>query len=469
MIYQGFHHLPAGESIFGAFDQSHEDLDAINYVDDCAFLIFAFSQDAVLDQLIQITCLSVDVFASFLLRCVFSAKKIALMLVSKSHKRPKKVLIDELGKYVSVSMKSHPQARVPVIDSYVHLGKVIQCRSGHKMDVAKHIRMCDSTVSRLRPQVFADPAVPTNLKKLFAEGCALSRLFTNVCVWDNLSQETLLKVETSYNKAMRNAYGEAYSEPTNLVPISDKEFYIKYNLPNVKAVMKVSRLRLLARVLNLAPPLLKHMLSSTIEHDGGIAFSMMGDLQKLWRNVPHLNDEKPDPRSDGAGPVWAELIASQPLKFRQWATDHALEELLPLVKAELPVAPIVHACPFCKECFSFQALGTHMFRAHGVKNAVRQLVSGTVCCACLKQYNTRSKLLHHVSFRAKNCKQYYQNVMPPMPAKEFEKAEAETALCRKNLKANGRSPLYNPLPVIRVQGPLPAPELFAPLPATLVL
>ena len=89
------------------------------------------------------------------------------------------------------------------------------------MDVAKHIQMCDSTVTRMRPQVFADPAIPTNLKKLFAGGCALSRLFTNAYAWDNLSQETLIKIQKSYNKALRNAFGEAYSEPTNLVPISD--------------------------------------------------------------------------------------------------------------------------------------------------------------------------------------------------------------------------------------------------------
>jgi hypothetical protein len=367
-----------------------------------------------------------------------------------------------------MSMKSHAHARVPLIDSYVHLGKVVQVRPGHKMDVAKHIQMCDSTITRMRPQVFADPSIPSNLKKLFAEGCALSRLFTNAYAWDNLSQETLIKIQKSYNKAMRNALGEAYSEPTNLVPISDGEFYNKYNLPNVNAVMKVSRLRLLARVIELAPPLLKHMLASTVEHRGGIAFSMMSDLQKLWRNVPHLNDEKPDPRSDGGGPVWAELIASQSQKFRLWAGDHALEELLPIATVEQPAAAALHPCPFCKALFSFQALGTHMFRAHDVKNPIRQLVSGSICFGCLNQYNTRSKLLHHVSFRSKRCKQYYHNVIPPLSAAVFAKAEDETALCRKKLKAAGRSPLYDPLPVVRVQGPVPAPELFAPMPATLV-
>ncbi len=76
--------------------------------------------------------------------------------------KTKKSLVDQDGKYVFIDMKSHKHARVPLIDSYVHLGKVVQVRPGHKMDVAKHIQMCDSTITRMRPQVFADPAIPTN-------------------------------------------------------------------------------------------------------------------------------------------------------------------------------------------------------------------------------------------------------------------------------------------------------------------
>ena len=125
-----------------------------------------------------------------------------------------------------------------------------------------------------------------------------------------------------------------------------------------------------------------------------------------------------------------------------------------------------YPCSACQARFStYQVAALHMFRAHGVKNAIRQLVSGTVCCACLKDYNTRSKLLHHLSFRATRCKQFYQNVIPPMSPDKYEKAEAETALCRKNFKAQGRSPLYDPRPVVRVHGPLPVPEQFAAAPA----
>jgi hypothetical protein len=85
----------------------------------------------------------------------------------------------------------------------------------------------------------------------------------------------------------------------------------------------------------------------------------------------------------------------------------------------------------------------------------------------MKDFNTRSKLLHHVSFRCKNCKIYYEVNIPPMTSKAYAAAEAETAACRRKLKASGRSPLYSALLVCRVPGPLPPRILPTIPPATL--
>ena len=62
-------HLPASSTVFGNFEQASEELDAINYVDDCAFPICAPTHDQVLENLCMFTALAVDVFASFLMQC----------------------------------------------------------------------------------------------------------------------------------------------------------------------------------------------------------------------------------------------------------------------------------------------------------------------------------------------------------------------------------------------------------------
>ena len=143
---------------------------------------------------------------------------------------------------------------------------------------------------------------------------------------------------------------------------------------------------------------------------------------------------------------------------------HPASNMAPLpVPVEVPTTPN-RKCPYCSIEFSFLALGTHMFRAHGKKNDVRQMIAGTSCLACMKQYNTRSKLLHHVSFRSAHCEQYYLHTIIPMPAEAYDKAEADTAKARTLLKRQGRSPQYSPLPVVRLIGPTPPPPLLCPPP-----
>ena len=233
-------------------------------------------------------------------------------------------------------------------------------------------------------------------------------------------------------------------------------------------MLKVRRLRLLARLLEHGPALLKHMLAATLDFEKGISYAMHHDLHTLWVNVACVSDEMPDPLSDGVGQVWANMIASKTRMFKFWTTCHAPQEMSPLPSRSEPVDAPKHKCPFCSKLFSFQALGTHMFTAHGQKNEIRRLVVGSTCCACLKNHNTRSKLLHHLSFRSKKCKQYYQNVMPPLDEALYSELEAQTATARNALKKAGRSLLYDPSSVVQVPGPLPGPENFAAAPAVVM-
>ena len=361
-----------------------------------------------------------------------------------------------------VEMKAHPSARVPLVDSYQHVGCIFQSRPGFKMDVAKHAQMCDATCSRLKPYVLSSSKVPVILKSIFAEGCAFSRLFATANVWHNLSQETLRRLEKPYNRVLRSVYGEAYSEVRNPIPMSDVEFYKKYEIPNVSACIKVRRLRLLARSIKLAPPLLLKMLGASADYADGLSAAMVADLAQVWAEVACLTQDMPDPREPNSGAAWSNLVRTKGAKFKDWIKIHSSSFLSPLpVPAEPPSMPL-HVCPECSKSFTFQAIGTHMFRAHGKKNEVRQLVEGTICLACLKDFNTRSKLLHHVSFRCKNCKDFYQYNILPMSEETFDKAEKETAKCRASLKALGRSPLYSHLPVKRLCGPVPPPPSSHP-------
>ena len=94
-----------------------------------------------------------------------------------------------------------------------------------------------------------------------------------------------------------------------------------------------------------------------------------------------------------------------------------------------------------------------MTKVHKHRNPVKPYVMGTICIFCMKDYQSRAKLVNHLCYHSAKCKNMYMS-RDPLPSDIFEKQERETALHAKALRHSGRSQLYAPEPVCRVYGPL---------------
>ena len=77
---------------------------------------------------------------------------------------------------------------------------------------------------------------------------------------------------------------------------------------------------------------------------------------------------------------------------------------------------------------------------------------GSVCLFCLKDFWSRSKLLHHVCFRSAKCGVYWSS-FDDLPIDVFVKAEAETLLHIKSLAKRELGPLHSDFPPVRLLGP----------------
>ena len=66
---------------------------------------------------------------------------------------------------------------------------------------------------------------------------------------------------------------------------------------------------------------------------------------------------------------------------------------------------MVHlSCDVCPLSFqSQQALALHKFKAHGVKNPIRQYVDGVHCPVRLKLFWSRERVINHLRYRSKVC------------------------------------------------------------------
>ena len=139
----------------------------------------------------------------------------------------------------------------------------------------------------------------------------------------------------------------------------------------------------------------------------------------------------------------------------------ALHEYKSMVAGVIPHAAPNHenvrteavACPHCEKSFPYHKLSSHMFSQHGIRNNVRNYISGTICVCCLKDFHTRRKIVHHISFRSPRCKAHLLKC-ESISSEEYCKLEEESTRNVKHLMHLGRSALYSDCRPCRVSGPL---------------
>ena len=71
-------------------------------------------------------------------------------------------------------------------------------------------------------------------------------------------------------------------------------------------------------------------------------------------------------------------------------------------------------CEICSKRFiSTRALAVHRSRAHGKKRLAPQLVDGSTCPACLTDFRSRLRLIHHLEYSSPKCLEVVASVTFP--------------------------------------------------------
>ena len=150
----------------------------------------------------------------------------------------------------------------------------------------------------------------------------------------------------------------------------------------------------------------------------------------------------PDPETH---PIeWFSFVRANPRVFKD-----ALKEYKSMVAGTIPsVEPKVDSfrteltpCPYCDKQLPFYKLASHLYAKHGIKNNIRAHVSGTICICYRKDFHTRKKLIHHISFRSAQCKKRWLR-SPCIPEDEYRNLELQSSIECKQLAAIGRSALF---------------------------
>lgn len=365
-------------------------------------------------------------------------------------------LDDSNRQSVSIVTRSIGVVSCFVYSDYKHVGSLHNDTCSYGQEIAARIlssRLAKKETCTLTNSRLLDLKSKVHLVKTFC----ISRLCVNVASIPSWTTKALTLFCKSYNSLFRIALLNR-NDDGKAEKASNVDLFSKHEIPNGLVHLRATRLRYLSRLLTHGPPSLLHMISyeAGLEEPSAWSSLILFDLAWLKQKVCYL-DSLPAPIDD---PVqWFDLVKNYPREFAIYvkiAIRNSLTDQGPQSTPPKKV-PGAFCCSLCPETFdTAQECSAHMFKKHGRKSSLRELIAGTICAACLKNFHTRTKLHNHIAYRAAKCKVYYACMLPIDPDL-YIVLEADAAKDTKALRASGRSILYHPLETTRVCGPLFVP------------
>ncbi len=278
--------------------------------------------------------------------------------------------------------------------------------------------------------------------------------------WGNLPIHIYRIIHHSIIGVYRSITGNKYDFIANChCMFSDEALISEYNLKSHMVMLRAARLQLFCRIIAKESAFLLGFLRKLYSSNVWWISSLKSDFAWLSLcgqfNVP----------CDDLHALEAH-IAPDPWRFKKTVCGYAGSEFanldVPKVFSCFSVpSSSIHHCPRCAKTFdSIQKLNLHLFKAQGLKNPIRRLVSTSTCPICLTEFHTRTRILNHLRYRSHVCRCNLL-IAGPLLSVEADLLDFEEAVANRLLAQSGSRAHKAALPCIRVQGPLPAPILIA--------
>ena len=246
--------------------------------------------------------------------------------------------------------------------------------------------------------VFGNVAIDQSVRLQLAASLVFSILLYGADAWSQLSKSAMHRLRTVHMRVSRKVAGVFR---TGSGSVTDEQVLELLGQPNMVQQVRRARLLYVARLSRTCPPLLAAVLqdspagvdewvqlvASDIEH----LRSRTG--QKLAELPAFLHHPQP----------WMELWSKH---GRQWGelVNRAYGKYAPAEPGD-ECAVAMCGCEHCEAVFSCkQGLATHCTRAHGHRNDLRAFVEFRQCPACGKEFPTRARAVHHLTYSAARCR-----------------------------------------------------------------
>ena len=449
-----------------------------SWVDDLVLLAEDFEPERLLQRASDLVTISYCTAAQFGLKLNLQPDKTSVVLAlrgASSRKTWTSLLAEPHASSLAFDcpfMVRPEQARVVVLPDYIYLGALQDLKGHPAAEVHRRFLLAIPAMKMLRRNVFRSPYMPARTKLNLFHSMVLSRLLYGAGAWMPMHAQTI----RSWHRGLMRMLAEI--APTVRRGPGTRTLDILADcchVPPLVLLMK-SRISLFDRLCQI----------DTMEALFAVVQSLQGAhswLSLVYTDVEFLLRLQPEPTIQAMLTPDMQQAAAHSMRsprvftklyrqaqrhylsylqlwksFRQFLLDfNADAAAFGVVRVQPPEPPPIDRkfeCPECGKTFeSLRAMGAHAFQKHRAVNLAQRYTSSNVCRACLRIYDHRDSVLHHLKYFRTGCLLKLITLVPPLDNAQLQAVQHDAASSRVATKRQHRRSRHR-WPPSQAQGPL---------------
>ena len=356
--------------------------------------------------------------------------EVQLILKGQHSKRVKAEVFNTETPVLEISDVPDELGSIRIVPTYRHLGTRVDVTVRHRVDLRARLGQAHAVYRKYRRVVFQNRQLSRSKRLFLFNSLVMSVLSYNIGTWGRLLASEL-KYFKSKLYALYRGLVRCEVHEMELRTWSNDRILAFLRVPPAEVLLSAARLRYSTTLYSSAPDALWHLLAA----------------EKTWLDQLRLDHEwfLDELRGYGPGPTghpWApdlhqwcqegvkslkpwigrvvEHHVLQHAKRTDWREWHfiflqecikaGLDMAMPQAAQEaLDVNGSLEACLGCHRVFKSRAAwSVHAFRQHGRLNRTREVIDGTRCHSCGKEYFTPTRLQHHLNYKEECFRHWVQ-------------------------------------------------------------
>ena len=447
------------------------------WVDDLV-LMFCSAKPSTLVQKLQCAAQIVqDAAVEFALQLNYSRDKTSVLLAfhGPQARAQWSSLMPSDGKPMTIAFQCKSKdtpIELHVVPDYIYLGTLIDTTGHPAAEVRRRFLAVQPMKRMLQKGIFKSPKLPTPTRHLIFRSLVISRLMYGSGAWHSFNVLTLRSFCTQLIQLYR------FLTP-HLVPqagVTRLDLVAHSAQPHPLLLLASQRMSLFDRLAQVDMSELFAVLQNQ-PSDSSWYHSVLTDISFLLRTVP--DDHIASLLQDSAPFSLAQHSFQVPMVFTKfckkvcktfqaycqlWKTFRHFQQKFDQacstagVTWEYAASPLQPTDGFvCEECSatfdSFKALCTHTFKKHRQYSLAQYYTASNQCRACLKTYDQRKQVIHHLKYVKTHCLTKLVCLYAPLSDEEVQEAQQRDALSCPQTKKQQRKQRHV-WPVVRAHGPL---------------